>query len=130
MTNEKRELTAAQIDAITSTPAAPHNLDARAWCRAAIAAHEALNADGGVMQAEPQDKGSPVAWLLTDRHINDLQVDSVQRLIDRARHAHFTDLIIRINGKDERYQADWLKHLKRAAPTPPTEQQQTNHQNN
>lgn len=55
-----------------------------------------------------------VAWLLTDQSINSLQVDSVQRLISRAWAAHHVDLIIRINGKDEHHEADWLKHLVRA----------------
>ena len=58
----------------------------------------------------------PVAWLITDEKINSLQVDSIQRLIDRARHAHMTDIKLRINGQDEWYQADWLKHLTRTTP--------------
>ncbi len=63
-------------------------------------------------QPEPE----PVAWLITDEMINSLQIDSIQRLIDRARRAHMTDIKLRINGQDEWYEADWLKHLKRAAP--------------
>jgi hypothetical protein len=55
----------------------------------------------------------PVAWLITDEKINSLQVDSIQRLVDRARHAHMTDIKLRINGQDEWHQADWLKHLTR-----------------
>jgi hypothetical protein len=58
----------------------------------------------------------PVAWLITDEKINSIQVDSIQRLIDRARHAHMTDIKLRINGQDEWYQADWLKHLTRTTP--------------
>ena len=58
----------------------------------------------------------PVAWLLTDKNINSLQVDSIQRLIDRLKHAHHTDLCVRINGQDEWFQADWLKHMVRVAP--------------
>lgn len=58
--------------------------------------------------------GKPVAWLLTDHGINGLQVESVQRLLDRMWAAHHVDLILRINGKDERHQADWVKHLTRA----------------
>lgn len=64
-------------------------------------------------QAQQQE---PVAWLITDEKINSLQVDSIQRLIDRARHAHMTDIKLRINGQDEWYQADWLKHLIHATP--------------
>ena len=63
---------------------------------------------------EPEQE--PVAWLLTDKNINSLQVDSIQRLIDRLKHAHHTDLCVRINGQDEWFQADWLKHMVRATP--------------
>jgi len=65
-----------------------------------------------VAQPEPE----PVAWLITDEKINSLQVGSIQRLIDRARHAHMTDIKLRINGQDEWFQADWLKHLTRTTP--------------
>ena len=58
----------------------------------------------------------PCGWLLTDKNINSLQVDSIQRLIDRLKHAHHTDLCVRINGQDEWFQADWLKHMVRASP--------------
>ena len=64
--------------------------------------------------AQPEQE--PVAWLLTDKNINSLQVDSIQRLIDRLKHAHHTDLCVRINGQDEWFQADWLKHMVRASP--------------
>jgi hypothetical protein len=64
----------------------------------------------------------PVAWLLTDKNINSLQVDSIQRLINRLNHAHHTDLCVRINGQDEWFQADWLKHMVRATPPQRTEQ--------
>jgi hypothetical protein len=64
----------------------------------------------------------PVAWLITDEKINSLQVDSIQRLIDRARHAHMADIKLRINGQDEWHQADWLKHLTRTTP-PQSEQE-------
>lgn len=43
--------------------------------------------------------------------LNDLQVDSIRRLIQRSKHAHYTNVYLRINGKDELYEADWLKHL-------------------
>lgn len=54
-----------------------------------------------------------VSWQLTDERINDIQVDSIDRLIARAKNAHFVDVRVRINGKDELFQADWLKHLQR-----------------
>jgi hypothetical protein len=58
----------------------------------------------------------PVAWLLTDKNINSIQVDSIQRLINRLNHAHHTDIRVRINGQDEWFEADWLKHMVRATP--------------
>ena len=64
----------------------------------------------------------PVAWLLTEKNINSLQVDSIQLLINRLKHAHHTDLCVRINGQDEWFQADWLKHMVRATPPQRTEQ--------
>jgi hypothetical protein len=70
----------------------------------------------------PQPEQEPVAWLLTDKNINSLQVDSIQRLINRLNHAHHTDLCVRINGQDEWFQADWLKHMVRATPPQRTEQ--------
>jgi len=63
-----------------------------------------------------QPEQEPVAWILTDENINSIQVASVQRLIDRLKHAHHTDLCVRINGQDEWFQADWLKHMVRATP--------------
>lgn len=53
-----------------------------------------------------------VAWSITDKNINDIQAASIKRLIDRSRHAHFVNLTIRINGQDEHYEADWIKHMK------------------
>ena len=67
-------------------------------------------------QAIAEAEQEPVAWLITDEKINHLQVESIQRLIDRARHAHHTDICLRINGKDEWFQADWLKHMTRTSP--------------
>ena len=43
--------------------------------------------------------------------INELQLKSLRLAIQRAKHAHHTDLNLRINGADEFYEADWLKHL-------------------
>lgn len=51
-------------------------------------------------------------WVLTDAHINDLQTDSINRLIERCKHAHYVNVHVRINGKDEHFEADWLKYIK------------------
>ena len=53
----------------------------------------------------------PVACLIIDEKINSIQVNSIQHLIDRAKHAHMADIKLRINGQDEWYQADWIKHI-------------------
>lgn len=62
--------------------------------------------------SEQRSADGPV-WCLTDQHLNELQVASIDRLIDRCKAAHYVDVCIRINGKDERLQADWLKHMRR-----------------
>ena len=56
--------------------------------------------------------GPVMTFTLDAGHINEFQVSSLRRVIHRAKHAHHTDIDMRINGKDERYEADWLKHLK------------------
>ena len=73
-------------------------------------------------KALAQPEQEPVAWLLIDKNINSLQVDSIQRLIDRLKHAHHTDLCVRINGQDEWFQADWLKHIIRVTPPQPEQE--------
>lgn len=49
---------------------------------------------------------------LDDGAINEMQVRSIRRLIASAKHAHHTDIHMRINGADEVIEADWLKHLR------------------
>jgi hypothetical protein len=72
-------------------------------------------------EALAQPEQEPVAWLLTDKNINSIQVDSIQRLINRLNHAHHTDIRVRINGQDEWFEADWLKHMVRVTPPQRTE---------
>jgi hypothetical protein len=43
--------------------------------------------------------------------INKIQFKTIRRTIERAKHAHYTNIHLRINGKDEYEEADWLKHL-------------------
>jgi len=69
-----------------------------------------------LLKIKELESQEPVAWLLTEKNINSLQVDSIQLLINRLKHAHHTDLCVRINGQDEWFQADWLKHMVRAYP--------------
>jgi predicted house-cleaning noncanonical NTP pyrophosphatase (MazG superfamily) len=81
-----------------------------------VSVDEWIATEKAIKEALAQPQQEPVAWLLTDKNINSLQVDSIQRLIDRLKHAHHTDLCVRINGQDEWFQADWLKHMVRASP--------------
>lgn len=53
-----------------------------------------------------------VEFKLTDENINELQVESIRKTIERCKHAHMTDIHIRINGKWEVVEADWIKHMK------------------
>lgn len=56
-------------------------------------------------------------FVLDGASINDLQLASLRKTIDRAGHAHHTDIAMRINGQDERHEADWLKHLQEVHST-------------
>ena len=49
---------------------------------------------------------------LSDDTINELQQRSIVRLIALAKEANCADIVLRINGRNEVIQADWLKHLK------------------
>jgi hypothetical protein len=51
-------------------------------------------------------------WRIAPSHINDLQQQSIADLVKRCKAAHFVDVHVRVNGKWEVYQADWIKHLK------------------
>jgi len=96
-----------QLDALLGKAGHLRNDDRRRYAENGIKA---------IDEALAQPEQEPVAWLITDEKINSLQVGSIQRLIDRARHAHMTDIKLRINGQDEWYEADWLKHLTRTTP--------------
>ena len=66
---------------------------------------------------EAAERKEPIAqseiggWFLNRSKVNSVQEESIEKLIRRCRGAHYVDVIVRINGKDERYQVDWLKHL-------------------
>jgi hypothetical protein len=50
-------------------------------------------------------------WSLDAARINDLQQDSIVELVRLCKAAHFVDVHVRINGKWEVHEADWIKHL-------------------
>ena len=52
------------------------------------------------------------AWRLAGDRINDLQQQSIAELVKRCKASHFVDVHVRINGKWEVYQADWIKHMQ------------------
>lgn len=54
---------------------------------------------------------SSKGYFLPDSQLNDLQRASINRLLRFSRHAHYINVIVRINGGDEHFQADWIKHL-------------------
>ncbi len=39
-------------------------------------------------------------------------MQGMREVIARAALAHYTDVVLRINNTEERYEADWIKHLK------------------
>jgi hypothetical protein len=51
-------------------------------------------------------------WSLDAAKINHLQQDSIVALVKRCKAAHFVNVHVRINGKWEVYEADWIKHLQ------------------
>lgn len=53
----------------------------------------------------------PVAYVLLGKYINHLQLATIRRLITRAKHASMVDMVLRINGKNEYFEIDWIKHL-------------------
>lgn len=50
-------------------------------------------------------------WILDEKYVNEPQRESITKLIKRCKQAHFVDVKVRINGEDEWYEIDWLKHL-------------------
>jgi hypothetical protein len=59
-----------------------------------------------VTQATPED------WILPRDTINALQQESIRKLVTMCRGAHTIDVIVRYEGQDHRFQADWIKHLR------------------
>lgn len=53
----------------------------------------------------------PIAWTLDHDKVNEFQLASIEKVVKRAKQAHYTNLKIRINGQWEEYEADWVKHL-------------------
>lgn len=64
------------------------------------------------LKATSRVTGTVLTFTLDTGLINQMQLDSMRNAIAKARHAHHTDLVMRVNGQDVHWQADWLKHLR------------------
>ena len=74
--------------------------------------HEHYAAGVRAGAAGSQDANEEVVTITVPlSHINSLQVESIKRLVARTKHAHMTDVRIRINGNYEYFEADWLKYV-------------------
>jgi hypothetical protein len=49
---------------------------------------------------------------LPDESVNELQRRSIIKLIDTLKWSKSADIVVRKDGQDHRFEADWLKHLK------------------
>lgn len=56
--------------------------------------------------------GAESGWLLPRSAVNELQVASIERLIDHARRARWVNAVVRKDGKETTYEADWIKHFQ------------------
>ena len=48
---------------------------------------------------------------LPDECVNELQRRSIIRLIEMLKWSKSADILVRKDGQDHRFEADWLKHL-------------------
>jgi hypothetical protein len=51
-------------------------------------------------------------WFLDKEWINGLQQASMEKLVRMGKGAHHIDVIVRYEGKEYRFEADWIKHLE------------------
>lgn len=52
--------------------------------------------------------------VIDDEQINELEVNTIRRLIDTLRNSHEIDVLVRKrkDGINKYFQADWLKHMR------------------
>jgi hypothetical protein len=43
--------------------------------------------------------------------LNHLQIASIEKIVRKAKHAHYVDIRIRINGEFVWFEGDWIKHI-------------------
>lgn len=54
----------------------------------------------------------PTNWFLSAEDINESQQSSIKGLVEHSHNAHTIDVIVRKDGVEKRYQADWIKYLE------------------
>lgn len=47
---------------------------------------------------------------IPEKHLNELQQESINNLIRDAKGMHYATILMRINGEDRTFQVDWLKY--------------------
>jgi hypothetical protein len=57
-------------------------------------------------------------WRLDRSKINDLQQASIEQLVRMAKHAHFVNVRVRIDGEWRELEADWIKYLEPQSEQP------------
>jgi hypothetical protein len=45
------------------------------------------------------------------KHLNEPQMESLYKLAKAVRGMHYANIVVRNNGQDVHFEADWLKHL-------------------
>lgn len=56
--------------------------------------------------------GVKIQLLLDPANVNEIVLTSMLECLKASKGAHFTNIEMRINGEDRRYEADWLKYLE------------------
>jgi len=59
-----------------------------------------------------EDMPPATTWELPHHVLNKLQQASITEVVRMAKHAHMTDIVLRIDGRYVVYQADWIKSLE------------------
>ena len=50
-------------------------------------------------------------YVLPDHCLNEIQHQSIGELLKIAKHSHYINVCVRINGEDRLFEADWIKSL-------------------
>jgi len=60
-------------------------------------------------------------WFIPASAISEPAAASLDTLIDHAKHGGSADLILRVDARETRWQADWIKYARRL-PSPPSQE--------